>query len=422
MRCAFSRETAAWTPRRRSSSGSAAVGSGGLAASRADRRRGGGRRRRGQRREVRAELVEELVVEVVLALQVLLDDLQEAPGLGALDDAVVVGRGHRHDLLGADHLPDGGEPDRVADRAGRDDRALAGHEPRDGGDRADAAGVRQRDVGADEVVGGELVVAGAGDEAAEAVEELGERQAPGVADDRDHERAAAVLLLDVDGDAEVDGAVVDAMRLPVDLVEVVRHDRHLLGRRARDRVGDEVREGDLVARRLQLAAARVHRRDGHRAQRGRGRDLARGLHVAREHRRAALELGGAGGRGARAPRRAAAAAGRPARSLGGEHVGLRDPPGGAAAVHRGDVDALGGGDAARDGRGVAPLPSWAAVAAAAAGRRRARPGAAPGGAAARARRCGRGRWRRHCRAACGRSSGRRRPSRRPRRGSRRSCP
>ena len=37
----------------------------------------------------------------------------------------------------------------------------------------------------------------------------------------------AVLLLDVDGDAEVDLAVVDAVRLAVVVVEVVGHHRHV---------------------------------------------------------------------------------------------------------------------------------------------------------------------------------------------------
>ena len=83
------------------------------------RRRGGGRRRRGsraaaaaaagagrrgrRRRASRRARAKTPLVEAVLALQVGLDDLQEPARLGALDDAVVVGRGHRHDLLGADH-------------------------------------------------------------------------------------------------------------------------------------------------------------------------------------------------------------------------------------------------------------------------------------------------------------------------------
>ena len=111
------------------------------------RRRGGGRRRAGAAaaaaaapapaaaaRQRDAERGEDALVEVVLALQVALDQLQEAPRLGALDDAMVVRRGHRHDLLGADLRADRAEPDRVGDRAGRDDRALADHQPRHGGD------------------------------------------------------------------------------------------------------------------------------------------------------------------------------------------------------------------------------------------------------------------------------------------------
>ena len=189
-----------------------------------------------------------LLVEAVLALQVGLDDLQELAGLGALDDPVVVGRGHRHHLLGADRGADGPEADRVGDRAGGDDRALAVHQPRHGGDGADAARVGERDVGALEVVRGQLVLAGAGDQVVEGVEELRERQPAGVADDRHHQGAPAALLLDVDGDAEVDLAGVDDVRLAVDLGEGVGHHRHLLGRRARDRVGDQVGEGDASGR------------------------------------------------------------------------------------------------------------------------------------------------------------------------------
>ena len=115
------------------------------------------------------------LVEAVVALQVLLDDLQEPAGLRALDDAVVVGRGHRHDLLGADRGADRAEADGVGDRARGDDRALAGHEPRDGGDRADAARVGQRDVGPDEVVGAQRVRAGLVDELVEGGLELARR-------------------------------------------------------------------------------------------------------------------------------------------------------------------------------------------------------------------------------------------------------
>ncbi len=205
-------------------------------------------RRRGRGAERRAEVAEDRLVELVLALQVLLDDLQELAGLGALDDAMVVRRRHRHHLLGADLRADRAEAGRVADRAGGDDRALAVHQARDRGDGADAARVGERHVGALEVVRGQRVVARAGDQVVERGEELGEGEAPGVADHRHHQRAPAVLALHVDGDAEVHGAGVDHVRLAVDLAEGARHHRHLLGRRAGDRVRDEVREGDLLAR------------------------------------------------------------------------------------------------------------------------------------------------------------------------------
>ena len=151
----------------------------------------------------------------------------------------------------------------------------------------------------------------------------GEGQPARVADDRDHQRAPAVLALDVDRDAEVARAVVDHVRLAVDLVEVARHHRHLLRGRARDRVGDQVGEGDLVAGLLELLAPRVERRDRDRAEGGRGRDGARLVHVAGEHRRGALDELGAGGlrRGGRrgavavaARRRSRRRARRPCRS------------------------------------------------------------------------------------------------------------
>src|SRR3712207_7714498 len=45
-----------------------------------------------------------------------------------------------------------------------------------------------------------------------------------VADDRDHQGPLALLVRDVDGDAEVDRAGDDAVRLAVALLERVRHE------------------------------------------------------------------------------------------------------------------------------------------------------------------------------------------------------
>ena len=69
------------------------------------------------------------------------------------------------------------EADRVGDRAGRDDRALADHQARDAGDRADAAGVGEADVRAGEVVGGQRVRARLVDQLVEGGLEVLERHA-----------------------------------------------------------------------------------------------------------------------------------------------------------------------------------------------------------------------------------------------------
>ena len=182
------------------------------------------------------------------------------------------------------------EPDGVGDRAGGDDRALAGHEPRHRGDRADPARVRERDVGAREVVGGELV--------RRAPWRSARRTRPGsrVNGRRPASRMTGTISVRVPSFfststamPRLTRAVVDAVRLAVALVEVVGHHRHVLLDGQRDRVGDQVGERDLLAAVLELLAPAVHRRDGHRAERGRRRDRAALVHVAGEHRRAALD-------------------------------------------------------------------------------------------------------------------------------------
>ncbi len=159
------------------------------------RGRGGCGSRRWHRRsgtELDAERGEDAVVEAELPLQVLLDAPQEAARLRSLDDAVVVGGGHRHDLLRPDHRADVGEARGVADRAGRDDRPLAAHQPRDRGDGAEAPGVGEREVRPHQVVGGERVGARPLHQRVVGGEETLEGQAGGVADHGDHQRARAV--------------------------------------------------------------------------------------------------------------------------------------------------------------------------------------------------------------------------------------
>ncbi len=278
------------------------------------RRRGGERRGRGgggvgvgDRRRLDAEVGGDLLVELVLALQQPLDPFQELARLGALDDAVVVGRGQRHDLRDAellDPLRRGVRPlRRVGDRAGGDDRALAGEQPRHRGDGADPARVGEADVGAEEVVGGQLVLAGLRDQLFEAGVEAGEVEVLRALDRRDHQAVGAVLLGHVDGDAEVDRPVLDRVRLAVPLGEGADHHRGLF-RRLDDRPGDQVGEGRLQAALLQLRvdrlAFRVEGVDGDRAEGGRGGDGAALVHRLGEHRgrpaqRLLLARGGSGG-------------------------------------------------------------------------------------------------------------------------------
>ena len=242
---------------------------------------------------------------------------------------MVVGRGHGHDLLGADHVADVPEADGVADRAGRDDRALADHEPRDGGDRADTAGVRQRDVPAGEVVGAERVRARLLDQGVERGLEVAELLAARVADDGHHQGAAAVLLLDVDGDPRF--TLPSSMRCGLPSISAKWW--AITGGRAGgqgDGIGDQVRERDAQAGVLELLAPAVHRRDGDRAERGRGRDRPALVHVAGEHARAAAErLRGPAGRrgGGRGAGAGVAVAGPPLAAVARTSALVMRPPG-----------------------------------------------------------------------------------------------
>ncbi len=157
-------------------------GRGGAGAAGAERRRRGrGGVGGGDAGGVDAEVGGDLLVELVLALQQLLDPAQEGARLGPLDHPVVVGRGQRHHLRDAElaePVRRGVQPlRRVGDRAGGDDRALPGEQARHRGDGADPARVGQRDVGALEVVGGQLVLAGLRDQLLVAAVEAGEVEA-----------------------------------------------------------------------------------------------------------------------------------------------------------------------------------------------------------------------------------------------------
>ncbi len=284
------------------------------------RRRGGRRRSDGERRRgggggvgvrddarLDSEGRRDALVEVVLTGEELVDPAQERAGLGTLDDPVVVGRRHRHDLRHAERLqPVRGRLRplrRIGDRAGGDDRALPAHQARHRGDGPEPTGVGQRDVRALEVVGGQGVLARLADQFLVVGVEGLEVGLVGGPDARDHQAPGAVLLLDVDRDAEVDDAVVDDVGLAVDLGEGARHRAPFLGG-FDDRPGDQVGERDLHAlfgegavQRLPLGIESV---DRERPERGRRRDRATLFHRLGEHAgRAAKDLGLARGNAGR---------------------------------------------------------------------------------------------------------------------------
>ena len=125
-----------------------------------------------------------------------MDLAQEHPGLGTLDDPMIVGGGDRNYLrepeIGQGGRICGFEAGGVGDRADSDDETLAGHQPRHGLQRADGAGVGEGDGRAGEVVGADLVVADPADRVLVARGELPEAEGVGLFDAGDHECAGAV--------------------------------------------------------------------------------------------------------------------------------------------------------------------------------------------------------------------------------------
>ena len=96
--------------------------------------------RRGRRdglRRAESEFTEDGVVEAVGTTQERFQAAQEFTRLRALDHTVIVGAGQRHHFLHAelryDIVGEYSESRRIADRSGRDDRGLAGHQARNRG-------------------------------------------------------------------------------------------------------------------------------------------------------------------------------------------------------------------------------------------------------------------------------------------------
>ena len=235
------------------------------------------------------ERSEHVFVEVVFAEQQLVHPLEEQPRLGALDDAVVVGARDRDDLADAERAevaPVGPlELGRIVDAADADDHGLAGHQPWHRLDGADTAGVGEADVGALEIVDGQLVGVDLANDLLVGGEEPVEVERVALADDRHQEGAAAVGLLLVDCQAHVDVRVLDQSRLAVVAHHVgVLHRRDRIGDRSDDRPADQVREADLRlpgagAEPVDDLAVDLEQLGGHVAEAGRRRDGQAGFHV-----------------------------------------------------------------------------------------------------------------------------------------------
>jgi hypothetical protein len=277
------------------------------------------------------ERLEHVLVEVVFAEQQLVHPLEEQARLGALDDAVVVGARDRDDLADAERAEVAAvgalELGRVVDAADADDDRLAGHQSRDRLHGADRAGVGEADVGALEVVDGELVGLDLADDLLVGGEEAVEVEGVGVAEHGDHERATAGLL-DVDGQTHADVLVLDEPRFAVGTFGVgVLHRRDLVGDGAHDGIADEVGEADLGlpgagAEPVDHLAVDLEQLRRHVAEAGRRRDGEAALHVGGDGGAGAADrlaglLVGAGGSGGGASGR------RASRSGGGCRGGRR---------------------------------------------------------------------------------------------------
>src|SRR5688572_22485365 len=141
----------------------------------------------------------------------LLDRRQEAGGIGAVDDAVVVGQREEAHRAHGDRLAEVGVVDHdrsLDDGAGAEDRDLRLVDDRGVEERAATTRVGDRERAATELIRSDLVGAGALGEVGDLAGQPGDVEVSRVADDRD-EKAA----LGVDGDAEVLRVVVGDLAL-----------------------------------------------------------------------------------------------------------------------------------------------------------------------------------------------------------------
>ncbi len=249
------------------------------------RRIGVARRVVGQIGALRAR--EELVVEALVCLEQPVEICEQLTRLRTLNDAVVVGAGHRHDLGDAEFGHDLGRGEGVAggpsDRAGGEDQALARHEARHGRKRPDRAGIGEGDRRVGEVLRLELALPSAIDQRGVGLEEGGKVEGPGILEIGDDERARAVLAFEIDRHPEVDLVFVDATGRAAAQLEAGVEPGHPL-QHLHQGEGDDVREGGLrhahhdevPIQEGPIFLQQFHREGAHG---GGGRDLEARLHV-----------------------------------------------------------------------------------------------------------------------------------------------
>ncbi len=205
---------------------------------------------------------------------------------------MVVGRGQHHRLrdaelaqpLGRGVGPLGG----VGDCPGGDDRALPAEQPRHRGDSAEPTRVGQRDVGALEVVRGQLALPRLRDQLLVVAVEGGEVEPLRPLDRRHHQAVRPILALDINRDPQVDRVPLDRKRLPILALEHPSHNWMRLSR-LHDRPGDQMSKGNLhpplFKRRVKSLPLRIQRVHRNRPERSSRRHLPALVHSLSQHRR-----------------------------------------------------------------------------------------------------------------------------------------
>src|SRR5215510_2458849 len=250
---------------------------------------------------------EDFVVKVMPAEQQFVYVGEEEARFRALYDAVIVGAGDREDLADAELrerlFGHRGVFGRVFDRAGRDDRALAGHQTRGGHRRADGARVGERNGRALKIADLQFAVARAFNHVLIGGDELLKIHPVRALDVRHEQAARPVFLLHVYGHAQVHthfkGAAHPIGRA-VDLFVAVVHLR-VFFERLDHRPRDEMRIRCLApALRFEMAidpaAILVEHFDLNLARRGRCRHGQARLHVLDDLQRGAANRDSLAGR------------------------------------------------------------------------------------------------------------------------------